>query len=80
MRSMEEITRLRDKLEEIVNIISEYGADAEVNSEQFRYLCNVVDALNWVLEKLSTDRFLSSDYLDINNWNKRLDEIRLEII
>ncbi len=51
MRSVEEITRLRDKLEEIANIVSEHGADAEVDSEQFRYLCNVVDALNWVLEK-----------------------------
>lgn len=80
MRLVEEIARLRDRLEEIVNVVSEYGADAEVNSEQFRYICNVVDALNWVLESISTEKFLSDNYLDISSWLRKKEKIKLETV
>ncbi len=80
MRSVEEVKELRDTLGEIVGMITQYGKDEEVDSRGFGYVCNVFDALNWVLEGISTEKFLSDSYLDISSWLRKKEEIRLETV
>jgi len=80
MRTIEEVKKLRDTLGEIVGTITQYGTDEEINSHGFGYICNVFDALNWVLEGISTEKFLSDSYLDISSWLRKKEKIKLETV
>ena len=80
MRSTVEIEKLRDLLGGIVDTLTEYGTEEEVGSFAFAYLCNVVDALNWVLGEITTENFLSNSYLDVDTWMKRKVELKEDFL
>ncbi|GAJ05521.1 unnamed protein product, partial [marine sediment metagenome] len=45
---------------------ADFGTDDELHSKHVQYACNVTDALYWILEEPSTERFRSSAYLDLD--------------
>ena len=45
-------------------------APGDTSSEDFRFACNVCDALDWVLEETVTEHFLSDSYLNIEKLKK----------
>jgi len=66
MRSEEEIREMINELENAVNVdnIEEY--DRVAKNGDFKYLCNILDALSWVLEEISTDDFKSDAYINLD--------------
>ncbi len=80
MRSSVEIERMRDVLGGIVDAMAEYGPEEEIDSYAFAFLCNVIDTLNWVLGEISTEKFISPDYLNLESWLKREKEIREDFL
>ncbi len=61
---------MRDILKSVVEVMMEYGPEEDIDSHSFAFLCNVVDTLNWVLGEITTERFISPDFLDLDSWLK----------
>ncbi len=75
MRSETEIEKMRDVIGSVVDALAKYGSE-ELDTFAFAFLCNVVDTLNWVLGEIPTERFVSSDYLDLERWLSKEKEMR----
>jgi|GEM_PF-1463505 len=70
MRSEEEVKELEEEISKLTGFIGDFGTEKEFESEDFKFSCNVSDALSWVLEEIATDHFRSDAYLNINNLKK----------
>jgi hypothetical protein len=65
----DEVRRFRDELEELIAFISDFGKDPE--PKEVGYASDLIDALTWVLGEVPTERFRSSDFVNI----RRLQQI-----
>lgn len=65
MRSEQEIKELVEELSRLTGFIGEFGTEEELQSSDFRFSCNVSDALFWVLGEISTEGFRSDAYLNL---------------
>lgn len=77
MRSEEELRKLKDELERLSAFIGEFGTDKEFEHEDVKYSADVSDALDWVLGEITTERFRSDDFLNIDGLKglaKRIEE------
>ena len=54
IRNEKEIKELEEELSKITGFISDYGVDDEFNDEDVSYPCDITDALQWILRKIST--------------------------
>jgi hypothetical protein len=63
MRSREEIETLYRRLEEVIDLT--HADEQLIDSTAWTYLCTAVDTLDWVLEGISTEDFLSDSYLGL---------------
>ena len=75
MRSEKEIKELRDRLD----VLTEIGSEIEINDKDFTFCCDTSDVIGWVLDEISTDDFLSDRYLNIEDLEERIRDIRKEI-
>jgi len=66
MRSKEELKEIIDELENAVNVDNKEEYDRVAKDKDFKYLCNVLDALYWVLGKISTSSFKSDAYINLD--------------
>lgn len=57
--------------------ITEYGTDQEF--ELRKYACDVLDAIDWILEEIETKHFKSDDYLDLAKLHATAREIEQRI-
>ncbi|ACL11455.1 hypothetical protein DKAM_1129 [Desulfurococcus amylolyticus 1221n] len=60
-----EVRELLDLVEPIISFIGEYGRDEDLKDDNWRYACDVVDTLYWVLGEIDTEDFLSDTYLNL---------------
>ena len=67
VRSEKEVRKLRDELERLVCFIAEFGTGEEYDHEDVRYASDITDALSWVLGEITTEQFMSSDYINIES-------------
>ena len=65
MKSEQEIRELVEELSKLTGFIGEFGTEEELQSDDFKYCCNVSDALGWVLGKISTEGVRSDAYLNL---------------
>ena len=70
-RTQQEIEELRATISKTVEL-SPAAEDMQLyrqvhDDKHFVYACNVGDVLDWVLGKISTEDFLSGDYVDLEN-------------
>lgn len=65
MRTEQEIQKLKGELEEAVNVDDSQEYDRVSNSENFKYMCNAMDAFDWVLGNIETNDFKSKSYLNL---------------
>ncbi len=80
MRSVEEIVELRNRIRRIIDAVVEFGSREEIDSRSYLFLCNVADTLNWILEEISTETFISAEYLGLDEWMRREKELREEFL
>ncbi len=66
MLSETEIKELYDELSIIVDRISEAGSTEESGDEDVDFASDVLDTLEWILEKISTEEFTKEPYLNLN--------------
>jgi len=69
-----ELRKIKDELERITGFIAEYGTKKDL-CEEWEYACNVCDVLSWILGGISTEDFLSEDYLNINKLREIVKQI-----
>ncbi|GAH02882.1 unnamed protein product, partial [marine sediment metagenome] len=53
MKNEKEIKEIVDELESAVNVDDTEEYDRVAEDKDFKYLCNVLDALSWVLGEIS---------------------------
>ena len=75
MRNEQEIIRLKEELEKLAGFIGRFGTERELSDATFQFGCNVTVALDWVLEKTTTEKFTGDTYLFL----ERVKEITREI-
>ncbi len=63
MRTENEIQQLKEELETLTGFIAENGTDEEMTNSN--YYCNIIDALEWILEEIETEHFQSDAFLDL---------------
>ncbi len=63
MRTKNEIQQLKQELEILTGFITDYGIKEEIKNSN--YACDIIDALWWVLEEITTEHFESDAYLDL---------------
>ena len=61
MKSETEIKAFIKRLSKITGFISKYGDLEETSHKDFNYLRNLDDALNWVLDKKSSNELFKSN-------------------
>ncbi len=66
MRNEQEIKELEQELSRLSGFISDYGTPKEFEEKEVAYICNVVDALDWVLGEIDSESFRFEDYLDLD--------------
>jgi len=71
----EEMHQLKLRLEEITSTLSEFGTDEDFQSPEFIFACDVISALSWVLGEVTTGRFCSDAYLDIEALERRVKKL-----
>ncbi|HUX56662.1 MAG TPA: hypothetical protein VMV77_06790 [Bacteroidales bacterium] len=59
------IQELKQELEMLTGFIADYGTEQEFTDKCVIYSCNIIDALDWIQEKIGTEKFRSDDYLDL---------------
>ncbi len=57
VRNLQEVRELKELLERITGFIADYGEDEYLDDPDFKYACNVADALAWVLGEIDTGEF-----------------------
>ena len=65
MKSEQEIKELAEELSRLTGFIGEFGTKGEFQTDDFKFCCNVLDALYWVSGEISTERFRSDFYLNL---------------
>ncbi len=78
MRSEKEVRELLRIIEPIISFISEHGRNEDLDDDNWRYACDVVDTLYWVLGEIDTERFLSDAYLNLEKLRKTVARIESE--
>ena len=76
MRTENEVKKLKKDLEKLTGMI----ANIDTSSDDFKFACNVEDALSWVLEEISTPAFLSNGYLNIEELQRIASKAEKEAI
>jgi len=76
VRSEEEIKALYKELDEAVKIVDE--KPEIVDDRDFQYLCNVQDALDWVLGEISTEGFRSGNYLKLERFGQLVPKTKVK--
>jgi len=71
MKNEREIKEIVDELESAVNVDDTEEYDRVAEDKDFKYLCNVLDALSWVLGEISTDNFKSDAYINLDKIKKK---------
>lgn len=64
MKSEKEIRETLMKIDQIMWFIAESGSSEELEHERVGYASNVSDTCDWILDEISTERFLSENYVD----------------
>jgi len=54
LKAEKEIKELEEELSKITGFIADYGIEREVNDKDVSYSCDITDALQWILRKIST--------------------------
>lgn len=65
IRNEKEIKELKEELSKLTGFIADFGTDKEFQSSEMPFANDVVDALSWVLNEISTENFRSKAYLNI---------------
>ena len=65
MRSEQEVRQFDEELSKLTAFISEHGSTEQLVSAEFRFTCDICDALKWVLGEIPTDHFKSDAYLNL---------------
>jgi hypothetical protein len=65
MRSEQEIKELAEELSRLTGFIGEFGTKGEFQTDDFKFCCNVLDALYWVSGEILTENFRSFAYLNL---------------
>ena len=65
MRSKEEVECLKRMVDHTLDQVDQTPGANDRVGEQYGHLCNVSDALSWVLEEVSTEDYSSSDHLNL---------------
>lgn len=75
MRTEGEIRALYDELEKLPGFIADYGNEQELPKRDLGFVCDVLDALLWVLGEMSTEEFRSGTYLNLDKLKAITEEI-----
>jgi hypothetical protein len=65
IRNEKELRELKEELSKLTGFIADFGTDKEFQSSEMTFANDVVDALSWVLNEISTENFRSEAYLSI---------------
>ena len=76
MRSETEIRELHDELAGIVDYVSDFGTEEESENEDMDFASDVLDTLDWIMEKISTKEFTRKPYLDMYKLKKTAETIK----
>ena len=65
MRTEQELKELVEKLSKLTGFIAEYGEHNEFEEKNVGFACDVDDTIAWVLGEITTERFTSDAYVNI---------------
>jgi len=71
MRNDQEIKDMVNELENAVSVDDVEEYDRVAKDKDFKYLCNVLDTLSWVLGEISTEDFKSDAYINLDQVMKK---------
>ena len=75
MKSETEIEELYNELTVIVDCISDSETEEESENEDMDFASDVLDTLDWVLEKITTKEFTKKPYLNLDKLKRTVKEI-----
>ena len=67
MRNQQEIRELMEKLEKLTGFIGEFGTLKELYNKNVQFSCNASDAFSWVLDEITSERFISDAYVNFTH-------------
>jgi len=56
---------IKEELSKLTGFVADFGTDKDFQSSEMPFANDVVDALSWVLDEISTQNFRSEAYLNI---------------
>jgi len=78
VRNLQEVRELKELLERITGFIADYGGEQYLDDPDFKYACDVADALAWVLGEIDTYKFTSPNYLNLDRLMAMVKEIEMK--
>lgn len=78
MKNENEIEELKSQLEKLTGFIADYGSDKEFGEDGNSFTNNLCDSLSWVLDEISTEDFMSIEYLNISKLQEIVKNIEVK--